>query len=141
MRMYRKKTAKDYAEDNVQKHIAQWLRVKGYLFTSIPAGLIVSAVAQRTANRLGYTKGAPDIIAWIPNGTVSIEVKRPEKRELSLKTGKMVIANPKGVQTPEQKEFQERVQKTPGHHYIVAYDVYDVEKYFEKIGDNNDNRN
>ena len=122
-----------YEEDAVQVGIAGWLRTQGYLFTAIPAGLISSVGTQRRSNRLGYVKGAPDIVVWIPGGTVSIECKRPEKRVLNLKTGNMVISSRAGVQSEDQKNWQEKVTHVPGHFYLVAKDVYDVIKFFEYV--------
>jgi len=124
---------RNYAEDGIQKLIVGWLRYNGYLFTSIPAGLFVSAKQQMLATKLGYTAGAPDLIVWIPGGTLSIECKRPEKRVLNMKTGNMVIEQAAGRQSAEQKAFQERVTSTPGHYYLVAKDLQDVIRFFEYV--------
>ena len=124
---------RSYEEDGVQNSIASWLRTQGYLFTAIPAGLISSVGTQRRSNRLGYVKGSPDIVVWVPGGTICIECKRPEKRVLNIKTGNMVIASRAGTQSEEQKFWQERVTHIPGHYYLVATDLYDVIKFFEHV--------
>lgn len=117
---------RNYAEDAVQRSIIQWLRIKGFLCTSQGAGLIKSAVTQRIANALGYLKGSSDIIVFIPNGCLHIEVKRPEKMKYSFKTNRMIVANSSGKQSESQKDFQEKVSKIPGHHYLVVTDVQQV---------------
>lgn len=120
---------RNYAEDQVQKSIVHWLRLKGFICTSQGAGLIKSAVTQRIANGLGYLKGSPDIIVWIPGGTLNIEVKRPQKFEYSFKTNRLIVANSGGKQSDSQKDFEEKVTQIPGHHYIVATDVQQVAEY------------
>lgn len=120
---------RNYAEDQVQKTIIHWLRLNGFLCTSQGAGLIKSAVTQRIANGLGYLKGSPDVIVWIPGGTLNIEVKRPEKMQYSFKTNRLIVANSAGRQSESQKDFEEKVKSIPGHHYIVVTDVMQVAEY------------
>lgn len=123
-----------YEEDAVQVAICQWLDMKGYTYTFTGGGLIHSAQTQRLANRLGYCTGVSDLVVWIPNGTVCIEVKKPASYRYSAKLKRLVIDRPAGKQSDEQKAFQESVERIGGHHYIVATTVGDVIDYFKKIG-------
>jgi len=121
-------------EQPVQIAIVRYLRAKGYLFTAPDAGINVSSVKMRSIYKaMGRQSGISDLIVWIPNGTVCIEVKRPKTYTISFKTGKMIVDDEGGKQSEEQKEFQKKVQSLPGHHYIVAQSVDDVDKFFKQI--------
>lgn len=128
MQKYRRRMSKE--EDIVQQSIIGYLRARRFLYTSTGAGLITSLPLRMRMNSLGYTAGSPDIIVWIPNGTVCIEVKRPPTYKMSLKTGNRIQFHKKGEQSEFQKIFEQRINEIAGQHYIVAYDVYDVEQYF-----------
>jgi len=121
-----------YREDVVQIQIVTYLRKKGFLFTSQGAGLIESAVTQRAANRLGYCKGSPDLIVWVKGGTLNIEVKKPALMRYSFKSKRMVVADAGGTQTPSQREFEAKINTIPGHYYMVAKSVADVEEFITK---------
>lgn len=123
-----------YEEDKVQEAICEWLDLKRYTYTFTGGGLIHGARTQRTANRLGYRKGVSDLIVWIPNGTVCIEVKKPATYRYSAKLKRLVIDRPAGEQTPEQKVFAADICGIIGHHYLVARTVDDVIEYFKKMG-------
>lgn len=123
-----------YEEDNVQVEICRWLDMKKYIYTFTGGGLIHTARTQRLANRLGYRTGVSDLVVWIPQGTVCIEVKKPATYRYSPKLKRLVIERPAGKQSDEQKAFQESVERIGGHHYIVATTVGDVMDYFKKNG-------
>lgn len=127
-------TEMKYEEDAVQVAICQWLDLKRFTYTFTGGGLIHSARTQRTANRLGYRTGVSDLIVWIPNGTVCIEVKKPATYRYSSKLKRLVVDRPAGKQSDEQKAFQETLLRIAGHHYLVATTVSDVQDYFQKIG-------
>lgn len=124
---------KNYAEDAVQRSIIHWLRIKGFICTSQGAGLIKSAITQRIANGLGYLKGSADVIVFIPNGCLHIEVKRPQKMEYSFKTNRLIVSNAAGKQSESQKEFQENITKIPGHYYLVVTDVQQVVDFISSM--------
>ena len=128
----KKKLKINYREDIVQIQIVRDLRKKGFLFTSQGAGLIKSENTQKTANRLGYCKGSPDLIVWVKGGTLNIEVKRPALMKYSAKSKRMIISEAEGSQTPSQKEFEAKIKTIPGHYYIVAKSVADVEEFIIK---------
>ena len=121
-----------YREDVVQIQIVTYLRKKGFLFTSQGAGLIKSAATQRTAHRLEYCKGSPNLIVWVKGGTLNIEVKKPALMTYSVKSKRMVVADAGGTQTPSQREFEAKINAIPGHYYMVAKSVADVEEFITK---------
>lgn len=120
-------------EQPVQISIVRYLRMRGFLFTAPDAGINVKSEKMRSIYKMmGRRSGVSDIIVWIPNGTVCIEVKRPKTLKFSIKTNKMVIADQGGRQSDEQKEFEKVIHNIKGHHYIVATSVEDVDLYFKK---------
>ena len=119
-------------EQPVQISIVRYLRARRFLFTAPDAGINVSSKRMRAIYKMmGRQAGISDLVVWIPNGTVCIEVKRPKTLQWSVKTGKMIIADQGGKQSIEQKEFEKVIHSLPGHHYIVAQSVEDVDKYFK----------
>lgn len=123
---------RNYREDKTQVDIVDFLRKKGFLFTSQGAGLIKSAATQRTANRLGYCKGSPDLIVWVKGGTLNIEVKRPVLLTYSAVSKRMIIADPEGKQSQSQAKFEAKINAIPGHYYMVAKSSADVEEFILK---------
>ena len=123
-----------HEETALQKQIVQWLKIKGFLFTSTGAGLIKSRNTQMIMKASGYTAGCADIIVFIPNGCLHLELKRPATYRYSARLKRMVIDEQGGKQSESQKEFEERVEKISGQYYLVASSVEDVIKYIEKNG-------
>lgn len=120
-------------EQPVQIMIANYLRLRGFLFTAPDAGINVKSEKMRmTYKRMGRTAGCPDLVVWIPNGTVGIEVKKPKTLTYSTKSNRMIIAEAAGKQSEGQKEFEKRMKEISGHHYIIATSVQEVAEYFEK---------
>lgn len=102
-----KKDKKEYSEDDLQMAIVAYLRklipeVK--LSTSLLQGTVKSAILGAKANRMGYTKGMPDLFIAEP-------MKGYHGIFLELKNGK------KGVITKEQQAALEYLQ---GKGYYVA---------------------
>lgn len=121
------------AEQPVQMSIVKYLTALGYLFTAPDAGINISSPRLRAIYKaMGRRSGISDLIVWIPNGTVCIEVKRPKVYRRSLKTGKQIIADEGGKQSEEQKEFESKIKSISGHYYLVAKDVNDVIKFFKE---------
>ena len=124
-----------YKEDITQIAIANYLRFKGFLFTSTQGGVYVRSMPMKVRlKQMGMLAGVSDIIVWIPNGTLLIEVKRPKTMEYSFKSKRMILNDAGGKQSDAQKEFEERATKIQGHHYIIATDVEQVAKYIEENG-------
>lgn len=120
-------------EQPVQIAIVRYLRARRFLFTAPDAGINVSSKKMQAIYKMmGRTAGISDLIVWIPNGTVCIEVKKPKTLKYSIKTGRMVVASQAGRQSDEQKEFEKVIHNMSGHHYLVATSVEEVDKYFKQ---------
>lgn len=124
-----------HPENPVQISIASYLKTKGYTFTSTQGGLFISNIRSKALLKsMGYRKGVSDIIVFVPNGTVCIEVKKPAQYRWNARLKRMVKAESEGVQSSDQKDFEEEVTKISGHTYFVATTVNDVEDFFKKNG-------
>lgn len=121
-------------ETGLQKSIVKYLRLKGYILTSSGAGLIKSRNTQMVMGASGYMVGSADLMVFIPNGCVHIEIKRPAVYEFSAKSRKNIIKCPAGKQSDAQKEFEKRITSLPGHYYLVAYSLQDVIDFFKSKG-------
>lgn len=121
------------SEQAVQIAIVDYLRLNGFLFAVPDAGVNVNNIrTQSILKKMGRSAGVSDIIVFIPAGTLCVEVKRPEKREYNFKTGHFVISERKGSQSIDQKNFERRINRITGHHYIVATSVDDVINFIKK---------
>lgn len=121
-----------HPEQPVQKSIVQYLELRGFIFTAPDAGIHVkSRVTRGILKSMGRRSGIADLIVWIPGGTVCIECKKPSTYRWSDKSHRLIIDEPAGTQSSEQKEFQAIIEKMPGHHYFVAKSLTDVVDYFK----------
>ena len=69
----------DRPEQKVQMQIVSWLEKSGFLFCAPDCGINVKNMNTRfVLHRMGRRAGIPDLLVWIPNGMVGIEVKKPE---------------------------------------------------------------
>ena len=99
-------------EHNIQVAIVQYLRLRGFEVFAIPNGGRRDAVTGAKLKAEGVSAGAADLIILLPIGNVLfVEVKTA-----------------KGRQSPEQKAFQERVEKL-GFNYVIWRSVEDAEKF------------
>lgn len=118
-------------EQSVQIKIVNWLESRGFLFCAPGVGVNVENVRTRfVLHRMGKRAGVPDLVVWIPGGTVGIEVKKPAKYMMSFKTGRVIQNEAPGRQSDEQKKFEARMKELAGHYYLVAYDLADVQQFF-----------
>ena len=123
----------NHPENPVQIAIATFLRMRGFTFTSTQGGLFISNLRSKALLKsMGYRKGVSDMIVFVPNGTICIEVKKPAQYRWNIKLGRLVKAEAAGTQSPEQKVFEKEVTAIAGHTYIVATTVNDVEEYFRE---------
>lgn len=121
-----------HPEQPVQKSIVKWLELNKFVFTATDAGInIKSRVTRGILKSMGRRSGIADLIVWIPGGTVCIECKKPATYKWSDKSHRLIIDDPAGTQSSEQKEFQAIIEKMPGHHYFVAKSLTDVVDYFK----------
>ena len=99
-------------EHNIQVAIVQYLRLRGFEVFAIPNGGRRDAVTGAKLKAEGVSAGVADLIILLPIGNVLfVEVKTE-----------------KGRQSPEQKAFQERVEKL-GFNYVIWRSVEDAEKF------------
>lgn len=99
-------------EHNIQVGIVQYLRLRGFEVFAIPNGGRRDAVTGAKLKAEGVSAGVADLIILLPIGNVLfVEVKTA-----------------KGRQSPEQKAFQERVEKL-GFNYVIWRSVEDAEKF------------
>lgn len=116
-------------ETKLQRQIVYWLKLNGFLFTSTGAGLIKSKITQIIMIASGYCKGCGDLMVFIPNGCLHIELKRPATYRYSNKLGRLVKETQAGKQSESQKDFQDRIEKISGHKYLVANSLEDVIRF------------
>ena len=110
-----------------------FLKTKGFTFTSTQGGLFISNIRSKALLKaMGYRKGISDLIVFVPNGTICIEVKKPAQYRWSAKLKRMVVADAAGVQSADQKDFEKEISSISGHTYFVATTVNDVEDYFRE---------
>ena len=118
-------------EQRVQMKIVSWLDARGFLFCAPDCGINVKNKNTRfVLHRMGRRAGVPDLLVWIPGGTVGIEVKKPAKYIMSFKTGRVIQDEAAGRQSEDQKRFEAKMKSISGHYYIVAYDLADVQQFF-----------
>ena len=120
-------------EQPVQIAIVNLLEMMGFTYTAPDAGIYVRSKCTRNVlKRMGRRAGIADLIVWIPNGTLCIEVKKPEVLEYSFKSHRLIIKNRAGTQSDDQVAFEEKVKQIPGHYYIVATNAADVSEFIKK---------
>lgn len=120
-------------EQPVQIAIVNLLELMGFTYTAPDAGIYVRSKCTRNVlKRMGRRAGIADLIVWIPNGTLCIEVKKPEVLEYSFKSHRLIIKNRAGTQSEGQVAFEEKVKQIPGHYYIVATNAADVAEFIKK---------
>ena len=120
-------------EQPVQIAIVNLLEMMGFTYTAPDAGIYVRSKCTRNVlKRMGRRAGIADLIVWIPNGTLCIEVKKPEVMEYSFKSHRLIIKNRAGTQSEGQVAFEEKVKQIPGHYYIVATNAADVAEFIKK---------
>lgn len=121
-----------YEEDNTQISIANYLRMRGFLFTSTGGGIYIGNIATKTKiKRMGYQKGVSDLIVFINGGTLCIEVKKPKIMRYSAIKKKMVALDPGGKQSDSQKKFEADIKNIPGHYYLLATSYTEVAEFIE----------
>jgi len=112
--------AQSIREPQIQKQILQYLSAKGIFAIRVNSG--ATQITNKKDGKTRYVRfnsaiGCSDIIAiWPKSGRfLAIEVKRPG-----------------GRLTPEQKQFQERVEASKGM-AIVCYSVDDLISFLDSM--------
>lgn len=114
-----------YSEDWHQQQAVIWFRNQYSLINSNPYFEILSIPndgknikEQMRKKNTGLMSGASDLIIVYPNKQVLwVEMKTPD-----------------GKQSPDQKKFQQRLEKL-GHDYIVCYGFEDFKIKIKKFND------
>ncbi|MFH2045962.1 MAG: VRR-NUC domain-containing protein [Pseudomonadota bacterium] len=71
-------------EFNEQKAFVEYLRLKGYKFTSIPNSTYTTSWKQKMTNKnLGLNPGLPDLLICLPDKLLFIEMKRTKNGRVS----------------------------------------------------------
>lgn len=133
MTMYKKRMERP--EQPVQISIVRYLKMQGFFVFAPDCGINVqSKIMQATYKKMGRTAGVADLVVIIPNGTLNIEVKKPQTLRYSDKSKRMITDEQAGRQSEKQKKYEKFINLAPGHHYIVATDVSQVAKYISENG-------
>ena len=78
-----------------------------------------SAITGASQKRTGMLKGVSDLVVMLPYGnTVFVEMKRPSRKIINIKTGKLV-KRAGGKQSREQILFQDKCMRTGHHYYLI----------------------
>jgi VRR-NUC domain len=94
-------------EYELQKQIADYLRLKHVLFCASAGGMRTSIPTAIKMKNSGYQKGFPDLFIYEPRGEfygLALEVKRPDG---------------KGVVSTEQKEWVEYLNSRNYRAYVI----------------------
>ena len=108
-------------EDNLQSQIVRWFNNTHCLKTnpnrccifSVPNGGFRNALEAMKLKATGLLAGVSDLIVLLPNQCLFIELKQE-----------------KGMQSPEQKDFENRV-KNLGFDYYLIRSLEDFQKLIE----------
>jgi len=120
-------------EAQEQQRVVQWLRMKKIFFFSptnenntYKQDRRYAMIAEQKAKATGKVKGVSDLVIFLPNKILFIEMKR---QGVKLKSGKISHSNSKI--SPEQLAFLDKVNKYPYSKGYVAYGFDEVVKIVE----------
>lgn len=116
-------------EEQLQIQCVQWFNIthstKGELF-AVPNGGSRNVIEAAHMKRGGVKAGVSDLILVANGCTVFLELKAPTTYKIG-KSGKKVIDKKGGVQSEQQKHFQQKVEKL-GHNYYLIDDFDEFTK-------------
>ena len=105
---------KNNGELELQTNIVTYLRLSGVLVFSVPNGVNISNPVTRKLNKYaGCLSGVSDLIILTKKCPYFIEIKTK-----------------KGRQSPNQKEFQQNIEKL-GYTYQIWREIEDAEKFLK----------
>lgn len=120
-------------EAEEQESLVYWLRLKKLLHFSPNnenqhsfTNRKVAMIQEQKAKRMGKLKGVSDIVVFLEDKILFIELKRRKKK---LKNGKMSVSHTKV--SKEQGEFIERANKYQYCSAIVAYGWKEAVEFIE----------
>ena len=103
-----------HLEDNLQRAIVRYLRLKGILVFHIPNGGSRNAREAHNLKLSGVLAGVSDLVILMQNRAVFVELKTD-----------------KGRQSDNQKKFQQDVEAL-GFEYLIWRSIDDCIKFVEK---------
>ena len=103
-----------HLEDNIQRAIVRYLRLKGILVFAVPNGGSRNAREAHNLKLSGVLAGVSDLVILMQNRAVFVELKTD-----------------KGRQSDNQKKFQQDVEKL-GFEYYIWRSIDDCIKFVEK---------
>lgn len=108
---------KNVLEKDVEQVIVEWLRIHKFHYAVNPTRSLYSQKGGRF-KRFDGTPGPPDIVVVVNSLYVGLELKRPG-------------GDPRKKQSPNQKEFQQDLEKVGGGYYQLVICVEDIEWLLE----------
>lgn len=121
-------------EAQEQRNLVMWLRYKRLFFfaptnenNTYNQNKKYAMINEVKAKSMGKLKGVSDLVVFMPNFILFIELKRRPKK---LKNGNYSISH-----TKVSKEQEAFIKKANGYHYakaIVAYGADDAIRYIER---------
>jgi hypothetical protein len=113
--MAKNNTPLEYDE---QCAFVEWLEYKGLKFTAVPNSTYTKSWNQKRLNKKsGLRSGFPDMIVLTPQGMLCVELKRVRG----------------GRTSPEQKEWAEALQNTPGVEARIVKGCEEAIKFVEEF--------
>lgn len=108
----------DYEESKIQVQIVKFLQEQKIWCYSVPNERKCSPQAMGRLISMGLKKGVSDLVLWLGDKTIYLEVKKPS-----------------GVQSVAQVAFQKRCERYKRPYYVVR-SVSDVKKVLKIEGFN-----
>jgi len=106
----------NHTEAKIQAAIVQYLQILGIFVFSVPNERKTSPQAMGRLISMGLRPGVSDLILWIGDKTIYMEVKTP-----------------KGRQSEAQKRFQKRCEES-GRIYCVVHSLDEAMKVVDEYG-------
>lgn len=125
-----------HEEDNLQAKVCSYLsKFDNVVYWSTPNGIYIkNNNTKKVFRNTGMVAGAPDLTVCINGGIVLFfELKKPESKKISPKTGKMIIASAKGRQSTEQKIMENKLKEL-SHKYFVVTSLGEIIEILKQNG-------
>jgi hypothetical protein len=106
-------------ERRLQKAIVRYCRLKGWWTLKGNYEGKTSYMSGKNEQEMGYIAGSPDLVILKPDDTLFIECKRAAVYAISPRTGRQIVVKRAGVQSDEQKAFEQYCNDTGRKYYIV----------------------
>jgi len=121
-------------EAQEQRRLVMWLQYKKLFFfaptnenNTYKQNRKYALIAEQKAKSLGKLKGVSDLVIFLPNKILFLELKRAPKR---LKNGKLSFSHTKV--SKEQEAFKNKVNQYPYAKAVIAYGADDAIRIVEE---------